>query len=207
MSTAVAIQPAIPRPSPVPIAAARPKKPQQQQQQQLQQQPKPSPTGRDSGAISGKPGVTSANNVRSRRERPCDACRRRKSRCVINEGAALCVLCEFHKQECTFVQSPLPRKRKVVGDGKKDSPNNQKKRYVVCLTISSHHLALVVGLSLAWVPLDCIGPDLNLNDVDHGPSWGSIRGINHAISGVVLLSYHATLLTQLADLSMLSRLH
>ncbi|PVI08093.1 hypothetical protein DM02DRAFT_637484 [Periconia macrospinosa] len=131
MSTAVAIQPAIPRPPPVPIAAARPKKPQHQlQHQHQQQQPKPSPTARDNGVLSGKPGVASATNIRSRRERPCDACRRRKSRCVINEGAALCVLCEFHKQECTFVQSPLPRKRKVVGDGKKDSPNNQKKRSV-----------------------------------------------------------------------------
>ena len=70
------------------------------------------------------------SNIRSRRERPCDACRRRKSRCVIHEGAALCVLCEFHKQECTFVQSPLPRKRKVVDGEKKDSPNNTKKRYV-----------------------------------------------------------------------------
>lgn len=49
---------------------------------------------------------------------------------MIHEGAALCVLCEFHKQECTFVQSPLPRKRKVVDGEKKDSPNNTKKRYV-----------------------------------------------------------------------------
>ncbi|KAH9879170.1 hypothetical protein J1614_002607 [Plenodomus biglobosus] len=82
--------------------------------------------------ITGKP--TSNNgpvsNIRSRRERPCDACRRRKSRCVIHEGAALCVLCEFHKQECTFVQSPLPRKRKVVDGDKKDSPSNTKKRSV-----------------------------------------------------------------------------
>ena len=31
---------------------------------------------------------------------------------MIHEGAALCVLCEFHKQECTFEVSPLPRKRK-----------------------------------------------------------------------------------------------
>lgn len=59
------------------------------------------------------------NNIRTRRERPCDACRRRKSRCVIHEGAVLCVLCEFHKQECTFVQSPVPRKRKPTGDGNK----------------------------------------------------------------------------------------
>ena len=49
---------------------------------------------------------------------------------MIHEGAALCVLCDFHKQECTFVQSPLPRKRKVVDGDKKDSPSNTKKRYV-----------------------------------------------------------------------------
>lgn len=117
----VAIQPSmLPRPTPVPIAAARPRKIQ-----------KPAP-GKEN-LVASKP--TSSNgpvsNIRSRRERPCDACRRRKSRCVIHEGAALCVLCEFHKQECTFVQSPLPRKRKVVVDAdKKDSPNNIKKRSV-----------------------------------------------------------------------------
>ncbi len=57
-----------------------------------------------------------AVNVRSRRERPCDACRRRKSRCVIKVQSAACVLCEFHRQDCTFVQSPLPRKRKAPCD-------------------------------------------------------------------------------------------
>jgi hypothetical protein len=108
----------MPRPPPVPIAAARPRKPQ-----------KPSPTKESFAAT--RP--TSSNggpvsNIRSRRERPCDACRRRKSRCVIHEGATLCVLCEFHKQECTFVQSPLPRKRKAVEADKKDSPNVSKKR-------------------------------------------------------------------------------
>lgn len=109
----------MPRPTPVPIAAARPRKIH-----------KPSP-GKEN-LIAGKPTSTTGpvSNIRSRRERPCDACRRRKSRCVINEGAALCVLCEFHKQECTFVQSPLPRKRKVVDGDKKDSPNATKKRTV-----------------------------------------------------------------------------
>ncbi|EAT88501.2 hypothetical protein SNOG_04741 [Parastagonospora nodorum SN15] len=104
---------------PVPIAAARPRKPQ-----------KPSP-GKENLVV-GKPTSTNGpvSNIRSRRERPCDACRRRKSRCVIHEGAALCVLCEFHKQECTFVQSPLPRKRKVVDGDKKDSPSTTKKRSV-----------------------------------------------------------------------------
>lgn len=122
MTTAVAIQPAMPRPPPIPIAAARPK-------QTLTKSP-----GKEN-VVSGKPAsataAPAAANIRTRRERPCDACRRRKSRCVIHEGAVLCVLCEFHKQECTFVQSPLPRKRKVVDDAKKDSPNAPKKRYVL----------------------------------------------------------------------------
>lgn len=63
----------------------------------------------------------SGTNVRSRKDRPCDACRRRKSRCVVNEGQTSCVLCQFHTQECTFVQSPQPRKRKLNTEGKEES--------------------------------------------------------------------------------------
>ena len=66
---------------------------------------------------------------RPRRERPCDGCRRRKSKCVLqplppSQGppnststtppARRCVLCDFHKQDCTFVENALPRKRKAV---------------------------------------------------------------------------------------------
>ncbi|CZS90529.1 related to nitrogen regulatory protein [Rhynchosporium graminicola] len=61
------------------------------------------------------------SNIRSRKERPCDACRRRKSRCIMNEGQTTCVLCQFHTQECTFVQSPQPRKRKLNSEGKEES--------------------------------------------------------------------------------------
>jgi len=135
MSTAVALQSPMPRPTPVPIAAAKPRK------------QKPSP-GKDN-LVSIKPissTVGPVANIRTRRERPCDACRRRKSRCVIQEGAVLCVLCDFHKQECTFVQSPLPRKRKVVDDGKKDSPNNQKKRCVQNIPPTSHPVTTTLAL-------------------------------------------------------------
>ncbi|KAK8164326.1 nitrogen regulatory protein OTam [Phyllosticta citrichinensis] len=120
MSTAVAIHPAMPRPAPdlVPIAAARPKT-------------KSAMPGKEN-VFPLKPHSSQAQitpAVRSRRERPCDACRRRKSRCVIHDGALLCVLCEFHKQDCTFVQSPLPRKRKTHNQ---DSQSDQgvKKRSV-----------------------------------------------------------------------------
>lgn len=42
----------------------------------------------------------------------------------------MCVLCGFHKQACTFVQSPRPRKRKVVETDNKSSSNHAKKRSV-----------------------------------------------------------------------------
>jgi hypothetical protein len=68
----------------------------------------------------------SSNNNRPRRERPCDACRRRKSRCVIKENTVICVLCEFHKQSCTFIQDPTPRKRKVPGSIDQRKPESQR---------------------------------------------------------------------------------
>jgi hypothetical protein len=131
---AVAIQPAITRPMStghVPIASAAacspafrrhpassPKEELHVQAQSQQSQPlKPTvvvPT-------------STLSTIRSRRERPCDACRRRKSRCVIKEGLTICVLCEFHKQDCTFVQEPQPRKRKVPQPNDTKDTNSKKR--------------------------------------------------------------------------------
>ncbi|KAF2650275.1 hypothetical protein K491DRAFT_143673 [Lophiostoma macrostomum CBS 122681] len=52
--------------------------------------------------------------IKTRSRRPCDSCRRRKSRCELIDGATPCVLCRFHRQECTFVEEPQPRKRKAA---------------------------------------------------------------------------------------------
>src|SRR5690349_2539941 len=113
------IQPAMPpRPttdSPVSIAIARPQPKRRMSGKENLHQGKPTPS-------------TGVSNVKPRRERPCDACRRRKSRCVIHEGKVLCVLCEFHKQECTFVQDPQPRKRKVTGDADKQKEGGSPKK-------------------------------------------------------------------------------
>lgn len=80
-----------------------------------------------SASMSSTTSAESGTNTRSRKDRPCDACRRRKSRCVIKEGQTSCVLCQFHTQECTFVQSPQPRKRKLNTEGKEESV--AKRRY------------------------------------------------------------------------------
>ena len=80
----------------------------------------------------GAAAAATTNGTKGRRDRPCDACRRRKSRCVMNEGAEICVLCNFHSQECTFVQSPQPRKRRLASSNV--SSEDQvviKKRYAL----------------------------------------------------------------------------
>lgn len=60
-----------------------------------------------------------SNAVRRRRERPCDACRKRKSKCVANEGHDnVCAACAIHGQACTYVEDPQPRKKRQEDPGK-----------------------------------------------------------------------------------------
>lgn len=47
----------------------------------------------------------------TRTDRPCDACRRRKSKCVLQPEEAKCVLCQFHDRPCTFIETPRKRKK------------------------------------------------------------------------------------------------
>ncbi|KAF2791928.1 hypothetical protein K505DRAFT_247821 [Melanomma pulvis-pyrius CBS 109.77] len=64
------------------------------------------------------------NKIRSRR--PCDSCRRRKSRCEL-DGAPPCVLCRFHRQECTFNEEPQPRKRKAASPSEEDNISTNRR--------------------------------------------------------------------------------
>ncbi|KAL2000039.1 hypothetical protein VTN02DRAFT_3638 [Thermoascus thermophilus] len=51
----------------------------------------------------------------SKTTRPCDTCRKRKTRCVTEPGKEKCILCIFHNRECTYLYRPQPRKRKRDG--------------------------------------------------------------------------------------------
>lgn len=44
--------------------------------------------------------------------RPCDRCRKRKSKCVFDDGQEKCYLCTFHNHECEF-NMPAVKKRKL----------------------------------------------------------------------------------------------
>lgn len=113
---------AISRTAPIAIAARRPRPEQSIETPNSHSQSQSHTNGRAHLSASMSSTASEAGtNIRSRKDRPCDACRRRKSRCVINEGQTSCVLCQFHTQDCTFVQSPQPRKRKLNTEGKEES--------------------------------------------------------------------------------------
>ncbi|KAK3666156.1 Fungal specific transcription factor [Elasticomyces elasticus] len=85
----------------------------------------------------------SAPAARTRKERPCDGCRKRKSKCVLQDSRR-CVLCEFHKQECTFVEKAQPRKRKL-DDGTSTDGSGKKSPIMpqaIATTIPQQQLAV-----------------------------------------------------------------
>jgi hypothetical protein len=61
--------------------------------------------------LAGQQDISASIKLRSRR--PCDSCRRRKSRCEVVDGLP-CVLCRFHRQACTFIEEAQPRKRRAI---------------------------------------------------------------------------------------------
>src|ERR1700692_928787 len=74
----------------------------------------------------GGPGKLPVNGW-TRRDRPCDACRRRKSRCIIPQDAETCIMCQSRSEECTYIQNPQRRKRRRAED--ENSPDATRPRY------------------------------------------------------------------------------
>ncbi|KAK4565468.1 Fungal specific transcription factor [Recurvomyces mirabilis] len=86
--------------------------------------------------------------ARSRKERPCDGCRRRKSKCVLQDSGR-CVLCEFHKQDCTFVEKAQPRKRKLDEGALNDESTSRRSES----TTQVANTASIVQRSQAQTPV------------------------------------------------------
>ncbi|KAK0705754.1 fungal-specific transcription factor domain-containing protein [Apiosordaria backusii] len=64
----------------------------------------------------------------SRPERPCDTCRRRKSKCAKSPDQERCVLCVFHDRDCTYRDAPQLRRKRdpETIDGNKPSHKRPK---------------------------------------------------------------------------------
>lgn len=73
----------------------------------------------DSGSVNGHP------------SHPCEACFRRRLDCVMSDDEEGCVRCVLSGAECSLLESPMPRKRKLNGFAE-DSIS--KRRYVRKLT-------------------------------------------------------------------------
>lgn len=54
-----------------------------------------------------------ARPYRSKRQRPCDVCRRRKHACRL-DGPPPCTICRLLKTNCTFDQPPVKRRRRTT---------------------------------------------------------------------------------------------
>lgn len=63
---------------------------------------------------------TQADSSRKSRRapRPCDSCRNRKSRCIINTNTGVCTSCETRRNDCTFTKGP-PRRPKVRSESQR----------------------------------------------------------------------------------------
>ncbi len=69
-------------------------------------------------STSGAPSFGAAQHglPKARPQRPCDNCRKRKSRCEMSDNDTQCVLCQFHGKPCTFLSDP-PKKKRRVSEG------------------------------------------------------------------------------------------
>ncbi|KAJ7783536.1 hypothetical protein DFH07DRAFT_190405 [Mycena maculata] len=73
---------------------------------------------------------------RSRKNRPCDGCRRAKSRCAIPQGGPPCVECQQMNKQCTFDELPPERKKT------KPPPSPTTNLNHIASTPSSSHLTV-----------------------------------------------------------------
>lgn len=71
------------------------------------------------------------NGPSTRDQRPCDNCRRRKTRCLFaSEEANNCVLCMSRSTECTYIQdAPLKKRPRVMSATSQSISSRPTQRY------------------------------------------------------------------------------
>jgi hypothetical protein len=55
-----------------------------------------------------------ARRYKSKHQRPCDFCRRRRSACRIESVGPPCGLCRAYGKDCTFAEAPPPRSKPIA---------------------------------------------------------------------------------------------
>lgn len=80
--------------------------------------------GIPSTGLDARPPPSTTSSRPRRAIRPCDACRRRKTRCVVPPGAQRCTVCHSRRADCTFDQKPPSRPSRSKLSGSND-PNTE----------------------------------------------------------------------------------
>lgn len=65
-----------------------------------------------------------ARQRRQRRTRPCDACRKNKTKCVVKDGKHACLQCQTRESTCEYNHAPPERKQRSLRDGEKRGESN-----------------------------------------------------------------------------------
>ncbi|KAF2765730.1 hypothetical protein EJ03DRAFT_330720 [Teratosphaeria nubilosa] len=67
--------------------------------------------------------ASQGRKYKSRKERPCDACRRRKVCCIREAGDEACSLCRMQHGVCRYDQGPTPRRRRPTPQQPLETPS------------------------------------------------------------------------------------
>ncbi|KAK4689305.1 hypothetical protein P7C73_g793, partial [Tremellales sp. Uapishka_1] len=80
--------------------------------------------------VPSQPAATGGRPPRSRKQRPCDPCRRGKNRCTITASGPPCAQCTETKKQCTFDLAPPPRKVPVrpIDDAEEAGPSPSRSK-------------------------------------------------------------------------------
>lgn len=75
---------------------------------------------------------------RSKKQRPCDLCRSRKTHCRITGSESICELCKKLGRQCTFVQKPLRRAQNPQANGENIDRTSPPQPNVMSVSNSQH---------------------------------------------------------------------
>ncbi|KAL3479625.1 fungal-specific transcription factor domain-containing protein [Aspergillus californicus] len=89
---------------------------------------------------------------KSRKSRPCDACRRRKVTCDMPSGPP-CRRCSRIDQPCTFEHGPGPRKRPALAGFRVNPEYNADEQFVLLERVNSDSAAVPTPFEQAHTPL------------------------------------------------------
>lgn len=97
------------------------------------------------GSMPGREIAESVGSYTTRSLSPCESCQRSRVKCIVSEDEDSCIPCQASGSDCSLLNSPQPRKRKLNGDF-----DDSGKRRSVCSIFPSSHAFILTPLSYQY---------------------------------------------------------